>query len=61
MEQNKNILADYHRLALVNIAVEDHPKLVAKDIEFKLPKPNYTIDTKDTIIKANNAGSHVLP
>jgi len=44
-KQNKNLLADYHRLALVNIAVEDHPKLVAKDIEFKLPKPNYTIDT----------------
>ena len=44
-KQNKTLLADYHRLALVNIAVEDHPQLVAKDIEFKLPKPNYTIDT----------------
>jgi nicotinate-nucleotide adenylyltransferase len=39
------LLADYHRLALVNIAVEGNKKLKASNIEFDLPKPSYTIDT----------------
>lgn len=36
---------DYARLHLVNLAVEDHNKLQACNIEFELPKPSYTIDT----------------
>lgn len=44
--KNKNkLLADYHRLALVRIALEDHQNLMATDIEFKMPIPSYTIDT----------------
>lgn len=39
------LLEDYHRLALVNIAVEGNKKLKASNIEFDLPKPSYTIDT----------------
>ena len=34
-----------HRFAMVQRAVEDYPKLQASDIEFKLPQPNYTINT----------------
>jgi nicotinate-nucleotide adenylyltransferase len=40
-----SLLPDYHRLALVKIAVEDNPKLRASDIEFNLPQPNYTSTT----------------
>ncbi len=40
-----SLLKDYHRLALVNIAVEANDKLKASNIEFDLPKPSYTIDT----------------
>ena len=44
--KNKNsLLEDYHRLALVRIAVENNNKLNASNIEFDLPKPSYTIDT----------------
>jgi nicotinate-nucleotide adenylyltransferase len=44
-KEKRSLLADYHRLALVNIAVEDHYKFRATDIEFKMPRPSYTIDT----------------
>lgn len=45
LKEKKSLLADYHRLALARIAVEDHPKMQVTDIEFKMPKPSYTIDT----------------
>lgn len=39
------LLNEYHRLFLVNLAIEGEFKLRASDIEFKLPKPSFTIDT----------------
>lgn len=45
LKEKNSLLADYHRLALVRLAIEDHPKMKAEDIEFKMPKPSYTIDT----------------
>ncbi len=45
LKDKKQLLADYHRLALVRLATEDHPRLKVTDIEFKMPKPSYTIDT----------------
>lgn len=44
-KKKSSLLADYHRLAMVRIAVEDYPNLHASDIEFQLPQPNYTITT----------------
>lgn len=45
LKQKKSILQDYHRLALVNVAIENTTKIKASDIEFALPKPSYTSDT----------------
>jgi nicotinate-nucleotide adenylyltransferase len=45
LKQNAVLLHDYHRLALVRIAAENHPKLKVSNVEFSLPKPSYTIDT----------------
>ncbi|MAX79110.1 MAG: nicotinic acid mononucleotide adenylyltransferase [Crocinitomicaceae bacterium] len=45
MKKNNNLLADYHRLAMVQEALEDNDLLQVSDIEFKLPKPSYTINT----------------
>lgn len=45
LKEKKTLLADYHRLAMVNIAVEDDPRLRSCNIEFKMPQPSYTIDT----------------
>lgn len=39
------LLNEYHRLHLVQLAVEGDPRLKASDVEFKLPRPSYTIDT----------------
>lgn len=44
-KEKKNLLNEYDRLHLVNLAIEDNDKLKASDIEFKMPKPSYTIDT----------------
>lgn len=40
-----SLLNEYHRLYLVQLAVEGAKDLKAVDIEFKLPKPSYTVDT----------------
>jgi len=45
LKKKKSLLADYHRLELVRIAVEDNDQLEASNIEFKLEQPNYTSDT----------------
>ncbi len=45
LKQKNSLLADYHRLALVRVAIEDNLKLRVSKIEFDLPKPSYTIHT----------------
>lgn len=45
LKKKKSLLADHHRYAMVQIAVEDHPRLRACNIEFKMPQPSYTIDS----------------
>ena len=44
-KQKHSLLDDYHRLEMVHLAVQNFPKLKASDIEFKLPQPNYTVNT----------------
>ena len=44
-KQKNTLLDDYHRLHLVHLATEDFPKIKPSNIEFKLPQPNYTINT----------------
>ncbi len=38
-------MADYHRLQMVHLATQDYDKIIPSDIEFKLPQPNYTVNT----------------
>jgi nicotinate-nucleotide adenylyltransferase len=45
LKPKNTLLADYHRLELVRLAINDHPDYQVCDIEFKLPKPSYTIQT----------------
>ena len=44
-KQKQSLLANHHRLQLVNRAVEEYPKLKVSDIEFGLPTPSYTSTT----------------
>jgi nicotinate-nucleotide adenylyltransferase len=45
LKETSSLLNDYHRLALVQLAIQDEPNLKAVDIEFHLPRPSYTINT----------------
>jgi nicotinate-nucleotide adenylyltransferase len=60
LKEKKSLLADYHRLALVNIAVEDHYKFRATDIEFKMPRPSYSIDTLTWLSEKYNDRQFVI-
>jgi nicotinate-nucleotide adenylyltransferase len=45
LKDKQSLLAQNHRLYMVKLAVENHPKFKASDIEFKLSQPSYTINT----------------
>jgi nicotinate-nucleotide adenylyltransferase len=45
LKQESTLLNEYHRLHLVQTAIEGDSRFKASDVEFKLPKPSYTIDT----------------
>ncbi len=45
LKKKSSLLADYHRLAIVKVAIDDNLKLRASDIEFDMPRPSYTSDT----------------
>jgi len=44
-KNTNSLLNEYHRLHLVNIAIDGETRLRTSNVEFKLPKPSYTIDT----------------
>ena len=45
LKTSAGMLNEYHRLHLVQLAVEAENGLRVNDIEFRLPKPSYTVDT----------------
>jgi nicotinate-nucleotide adenylyltransferase len=44
-KKKSTLLDNNHRYQMVDRAIEDYPKLRVSDIEFKLPQPNYTLNT----------------
>jgi len=44
-KKKASLLDDHHRLEMVRLATEDYKNLKESNIEFKLPQPNYTINT----------------
>lgn len=45
LKKKTTLLDDHQRLHMVYLATEDYPKINPSDIEFKLPQPNYTVNT----------------
>ena len=45
LKQRSTLANDFDRLHMVQMAIDDNPRLKASNIEFSLPKPSYTIDT----------------
>src|SRR5690606_871381 len=44
-KKRSSLLHEFDRLKMVELAIWDHYHFRASDIEFNLPRPNYTIDT----------------
>ncbi len=44
-KKSKTLLHEFDRLDMVEMAIIDNARLKAVDIEFRMPKPSYTIDT----------------
>ena len=44
-KKHQSISDDRNRLEMVRLAIDDHSKYKASDVEFYMPKPSYTIDT----------------
>lgn len=44
-KKKSTLLDDYQRYEMVFLATEDYPNIQPSDIEFKLPQPNYTVNT----------------
>lgn len=44
-KNKRNLLDDYNRLEMVHLAIDNDDRFRASDIEFRLPKPSYTVDT----------------
>jgi len=45
LKPKDTLLKEYDRLHLINLAIDNNKNLKASSIEFKLPRPSYTIDT----------------
>lgn len=45
LKKKSTLLDDYHRLQMVHLATEYYDTIRPSDIEFKLPQPNYTVNT----------------
>ena len=45
LKRNKNLLNEQDRYDMVRLAIDDNFYFKASDIEFRMPRPSYTIDT----------------
>jgi nicotinate-nucleotide adenylyltransferase len=45
LKKESSLLNEYHRLHLIQSAIEGETRLKASTIEFSLPRPSYTVDT----------------
>jgi nicotinate-nucleotide adenylyltransferase len=45
LKPKETLLADHHRLEMAHLAIDDDNRFRASDIEFRMPRPSYTIDT----------------
>lgn len=51
LKPSAGLLNEYHRFYLTQLSIEGEKNMRAVDIEFKLPKPSYTIDTLTYLVE----------
>lgn len=56
----KSLASEYDRINMVELAIGENHKMSASDIEFRLPKPSYTIDTLTYLGERNPTKEFVL-
>lgn len=44
-KKSHTLLHEFDRLEMVRMAIDDNPSFAVSDIEFRMPRPSYTIDT----------------
>jgi nicotinate-nucleotide adenylyltransferase len=59
-KKKNSLLEDNHRLAMVDIALENYPKLKSSKIEFGLPQPSYTVNTLAHIKEKHSDNTYSL-
>lgn len=52
LKQQSELLDEGRRLEMVELALEEYPKMKASDFEFSLPRPSYTVHTLDRLKEA---------
>lgn len=60
LKNTADLWDDDFRLQLTRIALNDEPQLLVSDVEFALPKPNYTINTLRTLQQRHPDRAFVL-
>lgn len=45
LKKENSLLNEHHRKHMIDLAIEGEKRLRTSNVEFKLPKPSYTIDT----------------
>ena len=60
LKNKKSLLNEYDRFRMVELALDDNPKIKPVDIEFRLPKPSFTIDTLTYLYDKYPISSHVI-
>lgn len=60
LKEKSTLLAEHHRLYMVNLAIEDDRRFRSSNIEFKLPRPSYTIDTLTYLAEKHPGREFVL-
>ena len=45
LKKSNTLLHEFDRLHMVRMAIDDNPQFSVTDIEFRMPRPSYTIDT----------------
>jgi len=51
LKEKATLAKDHDRYHLVQLAIEDNPRLKVSNVEFGLPKPSYTIDTLTYLVE----------
>lgn len=49
LKKEKDLLDETNRFSMVEMALEEYPKLRVSDFEFSMPRPSYTINTLDAL------------